>query len=221
LQVANGIKTRSFKKSNKAQKMKIFKINFFLVVIFSFFFSICNAQNKKQQIINLNQKIDSLKNNILSLEYKYNHSLNQHSLLSLKLDSIKNSLLQCESRNYKLMNSFSTITKTNESEVNKLQIKIDSLNITLKNNLHKFIGKLVKFYDPQMEFTHIYTFKLCVEGDFLDEHTFQVYSRSNFSADNIKEGNVYEIIIDHDTDEAGYLINTLIEIKETDKECGW
>ena len=201
--------------------MKIFKINFFLVIVFSFFLTDINAQNKKQKIIDLNEKIDSLKNNIISLEYKYNNSLDQYSLLSLKLDSIKKCLHQSERISSKLKDSLSTLTKTNELDVSKLQLKIDSLNITLRNSSHKFIGKLVEFYDPQMEFLQIYTFKLCAEGDFLDKHTFQAYSRSNFSADNIKEGNIYEITIDHDTDDAGYLINTLLEVKETEKECFW
>ena len=119
-----------------------------------------------------------------------------------------------------MKDSLSAITKTNKLNLGKLQLKIDSLSNSIKNSSYEFIGKLVKFYDPEFDFIHIYTFKLCAEGDYYDEHKFQASSKI-YSTENIKEGNIYEITIGYDQNEGGYLVNTLLEIKETQKQCVW
>ena len=198
--------------------MKIFKINFYLIIVFSFFLTDIKAQNKKQQIIDLNEKIDSLKNKINSLDYKYNTSLDQYNLLSSKFDSTRKSLYKSERINKKLTDSLYAITSTNKLKELRQQRKIDSLSFSLENSSYNFIGKLIEI-EYQMGEVNVYTFKLCAEGDFNDEHIFHAWSRKIFSAENISEGNIYEISIGYDRDEAGYLIITLLDVRETQKRC--
>ena len=136
--------------------------------------------------------------------------------MSSKFDSTRKCLYKSERINKKLTDSLYAITSTNKLKELRQQRKIDSLSFSLENSSYNFIGKTIEM-EYQIKFVTVYTFKLCAEGDFNDEHKFQAWS--SFSTENISEGNIYEKNIGYDQNEGGYLIKTLLEVSETQKRC--